>query len=779
VPPPATRRRGAVAIALALVLGLSWLMRETQDQRVELPGRHGWFTTDPDTQYHLRRVERVLRSGLPVAERDDYLNFPDGSAIPWPPYCTLLAYGLLGPLAPEDPGALHAWTEMHVASLPLLFGVLTSLVVAVAGWRLAGWAGALLAGSTHALSLASIATSKSGNGDHHAWIALLWAALLLCLSTGFARGALERARAGFFWGAAAGVLAGVALGSWVASLLYVIPVQLCLGWLVIVHSREPRPGLPALGFAFHVAALLVLLPAVLTSPWRETQPWLVVNLTWFHPVFLLLGALVFAPLFALRSRSRILALYPAAVACALALLGLFVARSSSAPAAGIREGFEWLRRTDAFMGAVWESRGLLGPGAAFNAFEVLGAGIVLLPFVWAGAAWLAFRGRRVELLPWVVGILVLAPQTARQVRFADAFVVPMSVLLAWGCVTALSSPAVQRRLAGKRLLRRLPAGALFVLILAGVGLAQRESVARTWRELSSPRTGLPPGERPSALAVRGMCEWIREHTPAPPDYAVLALWHWGHTIEWAAERPTVATNFGFYVGEEGFRTPSRFFLAEDPALGEALLEKRRARYVLVTSDLSGALPAQVASAAPERAHRYFSGDAASGIQIKMEWFRTLGARLLFDGRVYSFEGELGRPLDFLRLVHVSPLRDSRYQLRGKPSPYGWVWEHVPGAILEARGSPGEELRAELSLRYATGHYELAWSDRVRADSTGTARLRIPYATEGSNGDGVASGPLHWTFGDREGTLRIPQRAIYERGSVRIAGSATGEVGNER
>jgi asparagine N-glycosylation enzyme membrane subunit Stt3 len=764
-----------LAIGLALVLGLSWLMRETQHQRVELPGRPGWFTTDADSQYHLRRVERVLVEGLPVAERDDYLNFPAGSAIPWPPYYTLLASGLLGPFAPQDADARHAWTEMHVASLPLVFGILASLVVAIAGWRLAGVAGALIAGSTHAMSIASIATSKSGNADHHAWIALLWAALLLCLSTALARGALARARSGFLWGAAAGALAGLALGSWVASLLYVIPVQLCLGWLVILHVRDPRPGLPAFGFAFHAAALVVLLPAVITSPWRETQPWLVVNLTWFHPAFLLLGALVFAPLFALRSRSRVLAFYPAAVICALAVLGLVVARSGWAPAAGIREGFRWLVRTDAFMGAVWESRGLLGSGAAFDPFEVLGTGILLLPLAWAAAAWLAFRRRRWELLPWVVGALVVAPQAARQVRFADAFAVPMSVVLAWGCMAAFTSPSVQRRLTQRRWLRRLPTAALFGLILLGVGLAHRESVARTWSELSSSRTPLQRGERASALAVRGMCEWIRERTPAPPDYSILALWHWGHVIEWAAERPTVATNFGFFVGEESFRAPSRFFLGEDPAAGEALLEKCRARYVLVTSDLSGALPAQVASAAPERAHRYFSGDAAGGIQVKLEWFQTLGARLLFDGRVFSYEGELGRPLDFLRLVHVSPLRDSRYRLRGEASPYGWVWEHVPGATLEARGSPGDQLRAELRVRYASGRYELAWSDWVRADSTGIARLRIPYATEAPNGDGVAAGPLHWTFAGREGTLRVPQRAIYEAGVVRISGPTRGEV----
>jgi hypothetical protein len=95
---------------------------------------------------------------------------------------------------------------------------------------------------------------------------------------------------------------------------------------------------------------------------------------------------------------------------------------------------------------------------------------------------------------------------------------------------------------------------------------------------------------PADVVVREIAEWIRGHTPEPADYAVLAPWTWGHVLEWVAGRPTVATNFGTFVGEDAFRDPARFFLTEIPREGEALLELRRARYVLVTTDTSTLSP---------------------------------------------------------------------------------------------------------------------------------------------------------------------------------------------
>src|SRR5688572_711182 len=150
-------------IAVAAI-ALAWVAREAQHRRIALASPERWFTTDPDSQYHMRRVERALREGLPVASTDPFLAWPDGSAIPWPPYYTLLSVAALSPFAPDasEQGGevLHEWIERSVATLPLVCGLLGVLAAALAGWSLAGAGGAWIAATYTALCTAAIAYSK-------------------------------------------------------------------------------------------------------------------------------------------------------------------------------------------------------------------------------------------------------------------------------------------------------------------------------------------------------------------------------------------------------------------------------------------------------------------------------------------------------------------------------------------------------------------------------------------------------------------------------------------
>jgi hypothetical protein len=55
--------------------------------------------------------------------------------------------------------------------------------------------------------------------------------------------------------------------------------------------------------------------------------------------------------------------------------------------------------------------------------------------------------------------------------------------------------------------------------------------------------------------------------------AVLSSWSLGHLIEYHGQRPTIATNFGSFVGEANFRAHAEALLERDPAaLFERLLD---------------------------------------------------------------------------------------------------------------------------------------------------------------------------------------------------------------
>ena len=752
------RRRATALLVVLVALGLSWLVREAHHRRESLPRRDGWVTTDPDSLYHVRRVARVLEEGQ-VAGIDPYLSSPEGARVPWPPYYTRLVAGVLAPFAPEEPEARRAWLEMRVSSLPLVFGVLTSCIAAIAAMRLAGASAGLAAGAYHALCLASYAYSKSGNGDHHAYVSLLQVLMLLLLSEALARRALDRPRAAIAFGAALGLVAGVAIGSWVGSLLYVMEVELVLGWLLVKNGTQRIAGLAPFGLAFHLAALFALAPAVLASPWKDELPWMVINLSWFHLAFLATGAAVFVPLSFVHAGSRAARAYPWAVGAGLGAIAALLFAIDVGPAAGIRAGFEWVSRADAFMATVRESDALLGDGAGLRIFETLGLGVVLLPFAWAAIAFAVLRKDERALLPWVVAVPILFVQAARQARFADALAAPMAVVLAVGTAQLLRRSGEFRRR-----LDRVPSLALGLLAVLAAVAGQALAVASTARRLTGEPTA-PGIVTKSQRAMRLACEWLRKNAPSDTGESVLAFWDGGHVIEWAADRPSVATNFGSYVGLESFLDPSRFFTSEDPHEAEELLERRAARFVLLTSLMPNELADMVEAVCPERRSRYMTIGRTGKHALLPAWLATMGGRLLFDGA--DLTGADPHPLGFLRLAYVTPMRDTRPALspRGAPLPVGWLWERVAGAVVEARGAPGQTLSVSLTVRFTRARYALVFTDTAVADEDGVARVRVPYSTEPAPGRVI--GAAQWSMGERNGTLAISEADVRAGRTVRL------------
>ncbi len=741
--------RGLAALAVALVvLSAALATRSVLDARLVIPQQGRWVTTDPDGLYHARRLERVAEEGLPVAETDPFLSYPDGSAIPWPPYYTLVAWTILGPWAGDEPARRDAFLERASASLPCAFGVATSLLAAIAAGILAGPLAALCAGLGHALCFGSIAYSRLGIGDHHAFVSLLSAAMFTLASAAFARGALSRRRSGLVLGALAGALAGSLLGTWVASLVDVVLFELVLALAMVAHGARPLAGLAPFGLAYHATALLVLSPALATSPWRTTHPWIVVNLSWFHALHLALGAAVFVPLFFLDERARLRRVYPWIVAGALLGLAAVILALPGGPGAGIREGFEWMSRENRFMATIAESRPLLGDKAGEGAlFAFLGWAVLLAPPAWAWMAWRAWKQGELALLPWVVVFPAFLAQALAQRRFADSLALPLAVVLAWGLASLAAAGA------GRRLSRSALAAASVIV----VALSHWSGTLRPlFAELSAGERATPSIVEARSIGMRLACEWLRDRTP-PGDYSVLAQWGHGHAIECVAERPTVATNFGTYVGVESFLDSLRYLLEEDPRSGEALLQARRVRYVLIDSDWPKFASVAIRTVFPERWDRYYEQEA-----VREAFFDTLGARLLFGG-MRARAGSDVNGIDHLRLVHASPVPDPDPVLRAwsERMPCAFVYERVAGARLEARAEPGATLAVEIPLRYpvAGGAWPLLWSARAAAGADGRIELRIPYATTESNGEGRLAQAATWSLEGRKGTLVVSEAQV--------------------
>ncbi len=789
-PPPTASARSperapsgvALLLVLVVVAAIAALVRELAAQRVAAPVEPGsateaatWIVADPDGLYHARRVERAFEEGLPIAGTDPLLDHPHGAAIPWPPYYDLFLVGLMAPFAPEDAALRRGFVERFAGTVPSWLGVLTSLAVVLAAWKLAQRSGAAgpAAGLADASCAAATLYAKPGVADHHAFVALLVAALFALLTSAFAAdGAIARGRRVLPLGLVAGVLAGLLLGSWVASLVHVALVQAAILLRLVLPGRGERAAVARLGLAFHLAALVTLLPAVLWSPWRESSPWIVVNLSWFHPTWLLAGAVVFAAACVARADRERRRFALLTVGAGLALAAGMVA-VDAAPWRGVREGLDWASRGDEFMSSIQESRPLLGEQGRDLARLVafLGPGALLLPFAWLAAAFLAFARKRDAYLVWAIATPVLALQALGQTRFSDLLAVPLTVLL--GALAAVLVAALARTRAIHSVLGRARP-ALVVLFAAAVGLAtQADSTAAVVERIAEHGFEVPPARMPRQRAARAAFDWLRERAAERPDLAVgsgvLANWSRGHAIEWAAGLPTVATNFGSYLGTDSWQAPGRFLLAEDPLDAEAVLIERAVRWVFVSSDFPNALPILARASFPDERERWIAHAQGRGFTLTPAFFATMGARLMFDGRVVEGPGrDRADGLGFLRLVRISRVVDPSPKLAAwtPTSPTDWIWERVPGAVIEYAAGEGAELSVEVRVSYPVVGHELVWRASALAGYDGVARVRVPWCTDSAMGDATVTS-ARWRAAGVEGELHAPETEVSVGGAIRV------------
>ena len=747
------RARRGLLVLLACVALLALVLRETCDlrhARVQGQATAGWFTLDPDSLYHMRRAERALDEGLPPAETDARMNAPRGAPIPWPPYYTYVTWAACAPLAPADATQRELHIEQRVAMLPAVFAAATSVLLALTAWKLTRsradserLCAAALAGGTYALLGASLQYSAVGNGDHHAWVVMLLAAIACIGADALDGRELADRRATVHNGVVLGALCALLIGSWVGGLVYAVLLEVALGIALLAHARTPHRGLPALGLALHLAWAVGIAPAVLSSPWKNVEPWMMVNLSWLHLAHPLLGALVFVPL--LGASDRLRSRWPWIVAGALVALAASLAFGDFALARGVREGFAWAARSNEFMAFITESQPMLwGPiGGVGVTTSMLGYGALLAPIAWLWLVRAAWNERRVDLAYVCVLFPALLLQALAQRRFADAFGVPLAI--------ALALPAAA-------LLQRFVAPAQGLASALGLGTALLSgwpTLALAQQRAEQPWSA---DERDPAREQRALYERLGA-LPASEE-AVLASWDHGHAIEWIADRPSIATNFGSYLGADSYLDPWRFFLESDPRAAEALLERRNARHVLVPGDFTKDLEVMLRLLRPEERRSYLLIPREGSVFTSQRFLDTLAGRLMMGGRVASLEqrGLVGDSLDFLRLVHVSPsflpfappVRHTNGAVRT-----GWLWERVAGARLEIVGTPGTRVRASLELECPSAGERWSWVGSALVGDDGVARVRVPYSTDRPNGDTLARGPLRLQLDSR--ALEVPIR----------------------
>jgi dolichyl-diphosphooligosaccharide--protein glycosyltransferase len=652
----------AWAAALVVVLLVALSLRERSapafvvPPSMSLPGGSRWQIDDFDAAYHMRRVSIALASGE-VPSFDRAINHPDGSAVPWPTFfdglLTVVAEVFLDPSPDGEPelgGYREADVEAVLVHVPPVLGTLAALAVAFVVIAAASrdgrvWSGAapwwaLFGALVYATVPTAIMYGTVARIDHHVATGLFLALQLACavralVSKDPIEGALMAAGAGLF--GALGVLTWLAHG-----------VFLGLCGIAFAHralSRDPvesKRGWQGGALMFAIATLVVVWPAA-TSPWNETQPGSLINLSLGVPRAL--GAAVVPFLvygfLGRHSDSRVLrsALGAVALIAVVALLPGFVTQ--------VREGLAWADRSNLFMSIIDES----APMTSKTKFVFGVPGITghLGHLWWAlpvAVVVLLVRPRPERVLLALTTVLLFYA-AMKQRRFADALAVPMAASLAFAAFDL-------GRLLG-RAGRHEALATHGVLALASVwplwltaSIAQRFNAeemlgnATRWNHVLS---GL---------------RWMRESTPSPgpwndplavPSYGVLASWSDGHLIEYHARRPTVATNFGSFLGEKNFQAAPNALLESDPDEFVRKLEALNVRYVVMRPPVLTWFPdeSKLAGWPKEQRQTLWNPDRSYSQRALHSAYFQLAYH---DQQV----GELANRFPALELVWRSPLR---------------------------------------------------------------------------------------------------------------------------
>jgi dolichyl-diphosphooligosaccharide--protein glycosyltransferase len=705
-----------------------------------------------DAFYHLRRIQYSVEHFPASLDFDPLINFPNGGQVIWPPTLDWLIAAGYWIAGISDPGRI----ERSAMFVPPLVGAATVVLLYVLALKLYSRSVALLAAGTLCILPAHFYYSQLGMLDHHVAVAFL-ATLLLTATVGLFRvpaGPPQSDGAGLLRGGGVGLAIAANLLVWPGALLHVAIVEIAM--VVRLLHAPSVPSAVALSRQFALAnfvACIAVAPLSLGNEWTFWGSFSAVVLSNFQPTALLLAGLSFGVPGLLWQRGwaaggrleRSLAAGATALGLGVLLFAVFPETT-----AVLSDAWAWLFRSERFQVVVRESQPLFGdflPKDRARASRLLSWFVYVVPVV----IWLQWRdsGARPDRRLFLWWALALFAATLTQWRFMNSYSVAQPVLMAWTAVCVYDY-------AGSRLGDR-PRARPIASILAGlaVALVLYPSLGGYGLSLESIRRSLS-GEQPrltvwlhERFLVVQAAEWLRQHG-APlegPGYSVMGPWGDGHILKYVAGRPVVQDNFGDDVAVENFELAEAYFASDNEREALDLLERVKARYVLVRASGSG-----------HRAREYAPDSMLSRL------YRFKARR----GSSAGGEATTREPIPALerhRLVHACPASPSR---RAPGRPYCALWEIVEGAQIEGDADAGALVKLSLDL-WTRGGIAFTYRATTRAGALGRYTLRIPYATEPFSPDVQAGPQATLRSGDRAGKLAIAESAV--RNGERIEGPA--------
>ncbi|HSD52000.1 MAG TPA: STT3 domain-containing protein, partial [Candidatus Methylomirabilis sp.] len=680
-------------------------------------------------------------------------NYPFGATILWPPLfdCLIAWPALLF-------GGSATTVERVAAAVPVVLGVATLPLIAGLGTTVIGPRAGLHAAMLLSILPAHVEFTILGRADQHAAELFFTCWIFLAFVASLRRDPPVGARR---WVTPTLLGLGIALAfwNWMGSGFSLLIMTL---FAAVWHVLAPADGgatraARALGEGSAVGAALLALSILLVAPdalFRMSAR----GVSGFHVTLVLVTA-GFGALLLLARRMRpdgprvrragevlLAGLVP--VGAALMLLpGL---------GAGVRHHLGALTASSSWYADIEEFGPLLLGGwdplrVELNrmlrefGLTLLGMPLCIPAFV---RAWRGRPGDRVTLafLAWW-GALV-AVLTVVRVRFVLYAAVPAVLWITLG-IDELAR-WLPTRFPHRSSLLAWTTPVIGVLVVAAPGVP---SLAPGWLRPSDVLTAAEPS-----------LKWLRDvPSPVPGRESVLSSWQLGHSIQYYAGKPVIASPFGTDAGAEAMVDLAAFYYAPDQKAAEWVLERRRTAFVLLGNPMNDL-------------HTLF-GFAFPGapkvVRLTRDWLRG-GYLEVADAffrlpvsHLYFFDGSGAVPgraaLSIYRLLFESP--SSKPAQRAQENQFK-LFGVVPGAVLVIENAkPGSLVLATAPLR-SNQDRVFSWTTFVHADASGRASLRVPYAS-GLNGR-VAAGAYTVTDGVQVRRVIVGETEVVVGGSISVS-----------
>ena len=508
--------------------------------------------------------------------------------------------------------------------------------------------------------------------------------------------------------------------------------------------------------------------------------------TWFYFSWLLAMALFFVLMGVICKATldrKAPWFIPPVVAIIVAVIAFFVVKLATPSLyASLVGGVEFLTGGNTFLSAINEISPLFSyngglsveiPWDYFSCAGVL-AVLGLITYLAVTIPRRRMRNNEIFLLVWTAIVLVLG---VMQSRFVYLLSVTVAIFAGYMIYKALEltglfeapdqekAPARRKEPAKKGRSAEITPPVVAVLIVAAIAL-----LPALWGSATAASTNIYYYTTDWCQA----CQWVDAHTPptsnaysadkgTTPEYGIMSWWDYGDYILYEAERPAVANNF-----QTGIPDAAHFFIAQDEASADAIMDKVNAKYVMVDYR-QGSSAAGVAGGIFDNMP-LLAGDDASGYATSYLVPEPYGSQQMYDGsakyygsiysRLFNGDGLGGRdPLGYTAngLAHYRLL----YMTRGVDPVK--VFQYTKGATITGTAAPGATISARLNMTMVDGAHTYYTSTTAGAD--GSYSLAVPYPTSATVGTTQTGAAYILTSGASSVDVQVPADAADNGGTV--------------